>query len=293
MTCYTALITPFDPEGNLDTEGFVFHVNRQIEAGVDGLVILGTTAEAATLTEKEKETLLKLARKNCDLPLMAGCSATTSAQTLENLQKAADLGANSALVCTPAYIKPTQEGVFQYYEAVSKASPLPIVAYNNPGRTVVNIEVETLKRIAKLPNITGIKECSENIAQISDILFTIKKERPDFDVICGDDIMTLPFMALGADGIISGGASVIPHEMVALLKACNDGDFEKARALNHALIPVFKAFRLESSPIPLKAALVVMGLPSGNPRLPLTPLNPKYQNSLTSAVQWLNAIPTF
>jgi 4-hydroxy-tetrahydrodipicolinate synthase len=296
MTCsgvFTALITPFDQQGAFDVEGFHFHLRRQKEAGVDGLVVLGTTGETATLSTQERETVIKLARKEAGLPLMVGCGSYSTAQTVENVRMAADCGGDYALVVSPFYNKPTQEGLYLHFKEISYASPIPIVVYNNPGRTGVNIKVETLKRIADLPQICGVKECSESIPQICDILYTIKKERPEFALICGDDTFLFSMMALGGDGVISGGANLIPDQMLAMFRACKNNEFEKARALNLSLIPVFNALRLESNPIPLKAALQLLDLPSGNPRLPLTPLNPKFLPAVEEAVQWLNAIPTF
>lgn len=291
MTCsgtYTALITPFDQQGNIDEEGFCLNIRRQKAAGVDGLLVLGSTGETATLTEQEKETLIRLAREETNLPLIVGCGASSTAQTIENIHRAAACGGNYALVISPYYNKPTQEGLFRHFEAISRATPIPILAYNNPGRAGVNIAVDTLKRIADLPNICGVKESSENIPQITDVLYTIKKERPSFSVICGDDNFTFSIMALGGDGVISGGANLIPEHMVAMVQDFRNGEFEKARELNLALVPLFNALRLESNPIPLKAALQLSGLPSGNPRLPLTPLNPKFLPTLKEALVVLN-----
>jgi 4-hydroxy-tetrahydrodipicolinate synthase len=294
MTCsgvYTALITPFDSKGNLDLEGFRFHVQRQKDANVSGLVVIGTTGEVATLSLQEKEQLVKAAREEGgSLPLMAGCGSYSTEQTIENIHKAAHWGCDYALVISPFYNKPTQEGLYRHFERISEASPIPALVYNIPGRTGVNIEVETLKRIAELPRICGVKECS-HLSQITDILFTIKRERPEFSLLCGDDPLTLAVMALGGDGVISGGANLIPHQMVAMVEACKRGEFEKARELNLSLVPIFNALRLESNPIPLKAALQLAGLPSGNPRLPLTPLNSKYLPILEQA--WSSVTQTF
>jgi len=285
---FTALITPFDQKGNIDIDGFLFHLKRQREAGVDGVVVLGTTGEATTLSMQEKKTLIKIARKETSLQLMVGCSSSSTAQTIENIQVAADFGADSILVSSPFYTKPTQEGLFRHYEEVSRVNSIPIIAYNNPSRTGVNIEIETLQRIANLPGICGIKESSEDIPQICDIFYTIKKERPDFAVICGDDILTFVVMALGGDGVISGGANLIPNQIVSMIQFFKQGQFEKARNCNLNLMPIFNALRSESNPIPLKAALQLLGLPSGSPRLPLTSLNPRYMPNLERALQIIN-----
>lgn len=295
MTCsgvYTALVTPFDQQGKIDIEGFRFHIKRQKEAKVAGLVVLGTSGETATLSAAEKETLLKIARQEAgSLHIMAGCGSSSTAQTLENLQMAERLGCDSALVITPFYNKPTQEGLFRHYEALANASKLPIFLYNNPSRTGVNLEIETLKRIVELPRICGIKESSSDFNQLNDILFFIKEARPEFSLLCGDDSFTYSFMTIGADGVISGGANLIPHQMVALVNACRSHDFEKARKLHLTLIPLFNALSLESNPIPLKAALQLAKLPSGYPRAPLTPLQPSYLPILEEA--WSSVTKTF
>lgn len=284
MTCYPALITPFDKDGLLDLEGFAFHIRRQEEAGADGLVVLGTSGESSTLSQEEKERLMRFARAQTTLPLMMGCGYPSTVQTIENVHRAAAWGADSVLVVSPFYNKPTQEGLFRHYEAVAKASVLPIMVYNNPTRTGINIEVETLRKIAELPRICGVKESSGNLAQITQVLSTLKKEHPDFSVICGDDHLTFCIMALGGDGVISGGANLFPDQMVELIQLCKSGAFVKARELHFALLPLFQALTVESHPIPLKAALQLMDLPSGDPRLPLTPLNTKYIPTLTQAL---------
>jgi len=280
MTCsgvYTALVTPFDSTGKVDIEGFRLHIQRQNEAGASGLVVLGTTGEAATLTHPEKEALLKAAKEEANsLSLMVGCGTYSTTQTIENIQWAADKGCDCALVVSPFYNKPTQEGLFSHYAAICRASPIPIVLYNNPSRTGCNMSLEAIKRIADLPCVIGIKECSGGVQQAGELIAFAKQKRPDFSILCGDDILTLPMMALGADGVISGGANLIPKEMVMLVEACRQGEFKKAREIHHNLLPLFNALSVESHPIPLKAALQLAGLPSGEPRLPLTPLQTKY-----------------
>jgi 4-hydroxy-tetrahydrodipicolinate synthase len=289
---HTALITPFEQEGTIDLAGFRLHIQRQKLAGASGLVVLGTTGEAATLTYDEKESLIKAAKEEAGaLPVMAGCGSFSTAQTIEAIQRVADLGCDSALVISPFYNKPTQEGLYQHYEAISRASTIPIFLYNNPARTGINMSVDTIKRIADLPRICGIKESSGNVSQVGDIIAILKKQRPCFSVICGDDILTLPMMALGADGVISGGANLFPKKMVELVEACKKDDFKRARDIHHALVPLFNALCLESHPIPLKAALQLADLPSGHPRLPLTPLHPKYFSQLKDI--WSNGTQIF
>lgn len=278
---YTALITPFDSRGEVDFEGLRFHIKRQQEAEVDGLVLLGTTGESPTLSLQEKERLIAVAyEESRGLPLMVGCGTYSTSQTLENIQKAAEQGASSALVITPFYNRPTQMGMVQHFETLCKASPIPLVVYNNPGRTGVHIEVETLKRLSDFPQIIGIKECSGSIFHFCDLLRTVKQERPTFSIFTGDDNMLYPTLAMGGDGVISSLANLIPKKIKALMSACENKDFFTAQKLNLSLVPLFKALFMESNPIPLKAALNLCGLPAGSPRLPLTPLDPKYMPHL-------------
>lgn len=278
---YTALITPFKASGALDIEGLRLLVKMQREAHMDGLVALGTTGEAPTLSPQEKETVIKTVREEWpSRPLMVGCGAYSTTQTIENIQHAASLGADLALVITPFYNKPTQEGVFRHFEALSRISPLPIVLYNNPGRTGVHIETPTLERIADLYGIVGIKETSGSVVHFSDILYTIKQKRPDFAVLSGDDNIGFAVMALGGDGIISGASHLVPRAMLDMAHACRTGDLMSAQKLNLLLTPLFKALLLETNPIPLKALLTLAGLPAGEPRLPLTPLSSKYHPTL-------------
>lgn len=287
MTCsgvYTALITPFDQKGEVDFEGFRLHITRQIAAGVNGLVILGSTAETASLSVQEKKELLKCARQEMGLlPLIAGCGSNSTSQTSENVEIAAQCGADYALVVSPYYNKPTQEGLFRHFEAVSKASPLPLILYNNPARSVVNIESATLQRLAELPNICGVKECSGNLGQVSEIAATIKKRRPEFALLSGDEWLFLPMLAVGADGLISGWGNLIPSQMVSIYTWWLSNQYEKAKELHLALTCLFNALKLESHPIPLKAALQLAGLPGGHPRLPLTPLQDKFLEPLKKA----------
>jgi 4-hydroxy-tetrahydrodipicolinate synthase len=274
---YTALITPFDASGALDAEGLRFLVRRQCEAGIDGLVALGTTGEAPTLSAKEKERVIQIVREEGEhTDLMVGCGAYSTTQTLENILCAADLGADYALVITPFYNKPTQEGVFRHFEALCEKTPIPIMLYNNPTRTGMNIDVPTLEKIAELPGMIGVKETSGNLPQFSDILYTIKLKRPEFSVMSGDDNVAYAAMALGADGVISGVSNILPKTMLLLAEACQDENFEVARQLNLALTPLFKALLVETNPIPLKTLHNLLQLPAGSPRLPLTPLSPHF-----------------
>jgi 4-hydroxy-tetrahydrodipicolinate synthase len=288
---YTALITPFDAQGALDEEGLCFLIQRQKNAGVDGIVVLGTTGEAPTLTDQEKERIIRLAaQEKGNLLLMVGCGAYSTTQVLENIQTASRLGADAALVVTPFYNKPTQQGVFIHFQTVCQSSPIPVCIYNHPGRTGVNIELEVLQKLAEIPNVLGIKETAGSIPQFADILYSVKKQRPHFAVLSGDDNLAFPVKALGGDGVISAASNLFPETMVALLEACDKGNYEQAQKINLALTPLFKGLALESNPIPLKAALNMCGLPGGKPRLPLTPLSKKYENQLRQTLSLMLGI---
>lgn len=283
MTCYTALITPFNQAGDLDEAGF--ENNLTFQQPVDGLVVLGTTGETPTLSLFEKKRVLTLARQS-PLPLMVGCGAYSTTQTLENLQLAAEHGADNALVVTPYYNKPTQEGLFRHFEYLATHSPLPIVVYNIQGRTSVNLKTETLYKLLSFPNIIGVKEASGNLKQICEVV-ALKNERPDFQVYAGDDIWTLPLMALGGDGVISVSSNLVPKLMKALVEACKQANYSVAQSLHQRLLPLFEASSFETNPIPIKAAMQVAGLAAGKPRLPLTPLQETYLPSLKMLVEEL------
>jgi len=270
---YTALITPFNTSDQLDLAGFRQLVRLQEEADIDGILVLGTTGETPTLSPSEKESIIKTAREKWTKPtLMVGCGTYSTTQTLENIFHAKACGADSALIITPFYNKPTQEGIFCHFEVLSRASPLPIVVYNNPARTCINIEIQTLQRIAQLPGVIGVKETSGSVLHMSEILQTIKQERPEFAVLAGDDNMAFVTRCLGGDGVISGVSNIFPEAV----KQLYFGDFKTAQKLNGDLTPLFKALVVETNPIPLKALMLLAGLPSGNPRLPLTPLSSKW-----------------
>lgn len=286
MTCYTALITPFNKEGGLDEEGLRHNLASQNE--MDGIVALGTTGETPTLTFEEKRRIIQISRES-PLPLMVGCGAYSTHQTLENLKCAADLGADSSLVVTPYYNKPTQEGLFRHFLMIAHNSPLPIVLYNIPGRTAVNLKSETLEKLAQIPSIIGIKEASGDIAQISKAI-EIKKWRPDFKVYAGDDALTLPVISLGGDGVISVASNLLPKQMKKLSLASKEENHTVALNLNLQLFPFFQACGFETNPIPIKAAMDLAGLAAGSPRLPLTPLDKTYLPLMKQIIQNLGLL---
>ena len=266
--CGTALVTPFC-DGKVDYEAYGRLVRRQLGAGVDFLVPLATTGETPTLSPDEKTRLLRMTRELApDTPIVAGVGSNSLYATLENISLLAPCGADAFLVVVPYYNKPTQEGQYMYFKAVSERSPLPIVMYNVPGRTGANMSAQTAVRLAEdCPGIIATKEASGNFAQVSEILRTAPE---GFSVLSGDDDMTLALMAAGASGVISVASNIAPAEVTRMAAAMLRCDLPVARSLHLKLLPLFKACFAESNPVPAKAALSLMGLMRSEVRLPLS-----------------------
>lgn len=266
--CGTALITPFR-DGKVDYDAYRVLVRRQLDAGVDFLVPLGTTAETPCLDNEEKCNLLRITRELCgDTPLLVGAGTNSLAQTIANMKMLEPYGADAFLIVVPYYNKPTQDGIVEYFKAVAASTSKGIVAYNVPGRTGTNMTAATTLRVAQIPNVIAVKEASGNLAQIVDVL----RGAPEgFSVFSGNDDQTWPLMACGAAGIISVASNVAPGKIVELTRAAGQGDMAKAMKLNMELVPLFKNCFVESNPISVKAALSVMGFCTPEMRLPLTP----------------------
>ena len=266
--CGTALVTPFC-DGKVDYEAYGRLVRRQLGAGVDFLVPLATTGETPTLSPDEKTRLLRMTRELApDTPIVAGVGSNSLDATLENISLLAPCGADAFLVVVPYYNKPTQEGQYMYFKAVSERSPLPIVMYNVPGRTGANMSAQTAVRLAEdCPGIIATKEASGNFAQVSEILRTAPE---GFSVLSGDDDMTLAMMAAGASGVISVASNIAPADVTRMAAAMLRCDLPEARSLHLRLLPLFRACFAESNPVPAKAALSLMGLMRSEVRLPLS-----------------------
>ena len=264
----TALVTPF-VDGEVDWQAFRNLVRRQVEAGVDFLVPLGSTAETPCLTDAEKVKILEIAREESNgLPIVAGAGSNSLTATVRNMRLLDGHGADAYLIVVPFYNKPTQDGLYQYFKAVAEETDRQVILYNVPGRTGTNMKTETTLRLAEIPNITAVKEASGDIAQIIDI----KRQAPEgFAVLSGNDDQTLPLMACGADGVISVASNVAPEQMKALTRAVAASDLKEAIRLNNSLMPLYHACFVESNPIPAKAALSLMGLCRDEMRLPLLP----------------------
>lgn len=279
---YTAIVTPFLADGALDEEGLKVLISKQQEANVNGIVVLGTTGEAPTLTAAEKERVIKIARSMIGgkVQCIVGTGTNATATTIAETKKAFDLGADAALVATPYYNRPTQEGLYLHYKALAESTPLPLIVYNVPGRTSVNLLPSTLKRLAEFPTITSVKEASGNISQMMEIIESILPERPDFKVLSGDDNLTLPLMSLGGHGIISVVSNLVPELIVDLYQACEKNDWQTARKFHYELLPLFRSAFIETNPIPIKAMMRFAGLPAGPCRLPLTPLSAENERKI-------------
>jgi len=268
--CGTALVTPFRRDFSLDEGTLRRLVRRQIDGGIDFLVPCGTTGESPTLTRAEHLRVVEitLEEANGKLPVLAGAGGYNTAEVIELGRELRHMGVDGILSVTPYYNKPTQEGLFQHYQAIAAAVALPIVVYSVQGRTGVNVEPATLARLAKIDNIVGVKEASGNISQMANVLHEVPA---GFHVLSGDDAITIPLISLGGRGIISVASNEIPREMTQLAAAALGGDFAQARAIQARFLPLMNVNFVESNPIPVKAAMALMGLVEPVYRLPLVP----------------------
>lgn len=263
----TALVTPFK-DGSVDYDAYRVLVRRQVAAGVDFLVPLGSTAETPCLLDEEKQELLKITREEAaGLPVVAGVGSNSLTATVRNMRVLDPYGADAYLVVVPFYNKPVQEGLYQYFKAVAGETDRQVILYNVPGRTGTNMKTETVLRLAELPNVSAVKEASGDVNQIIDI----KRLAPEgFSVLSGNDDQILPLMASGCDGVISVASNVAPEAVKALTEAVFRSDLKEAVRLNNSLMPLYNACFVESNPIPVKAAMSLMGYCSAEMRLPLT-----------------------
>lgn len=268
--CLTALVTPFR-NGAVDTTALADLVEAQIAAGINGLVPCGSTGESATMSHDEHLTVvrevIRVTRKR--VPVIAGTGSNATAEAIRLTRGAQELGADGALLISPYYNRPTQDGIVQHYAAIAEATRLPLIAYNIQGRTASNITTDTMARLAQIPRVVGVKEASGSMAQVLEVL---ERCGPDFAVWSGDDVVTLPLMASGGIGVISVASNVAPARMVELSDALRAGDLARARRVHTSLMPLFRHLFLEVNPIPVKTALAIMGRCSDELRLPLTPM---------------------
>jgi 4-hydroxy-tetrahydrodipicolinate synthase len=289
--CATALVTPFTKTGAVDEERLRALVERQLAGGVRVLVPCGTTGESATMTEEEDRRVIQLTVETARgrAHVIAGTGSNSTAAAIEYSRRARDIGADAVLVVAPFYNKPTQEGLYAHFRAVAEAvSDVPVVLYNVPGRTAVNISARTTLRLAReVENIVAVKEASANLSQIMEIL----GERPSgFRVLSGDDAWTLPLIALGAEGIVSVAANEAPDLMSRMVEAALNGQWDEARSLHYRLLPLMEINFVETSPGPVKAALAMMGLIEETLRLPLVPVQEESRAKLREVLAALGLI---
>jgi 4-hydroxy-tetrahydrodipicolinate synthase len=275
----TALVTPFTDDDRIDIEAVRRLAVRQIDGGVDMLVPCGTTGEAVTLSDAEYETVLRTVVEAADgrVPVIAGAGSNSTEKTIETARVAVACGVDALLVVGPYYNKPTQEGYYQHFRTVAEAVDAPIVMYNVPGRTGGNIAAETQLRIAAIDNVVAVKEASGILSQQYQVL----RGRPEgFAVLSGDDNLVLPQIAAGLDGVISVVANETPDEFARMVHLAMDGDFDSARSIHYRLLDLLEGNFIESSPIPVKCAMRMMGLCGDRVRLPLVPIQPENRERL-------------
>jgi 4-hydroxy-tetrahydrodipicolinate synthase len=290
---YTALVTPFTADDRVDLEVMRRLVRRQADHGVAGVVPMGTTGESATLSPEEHQRVVEVtveAARAGERPIrvIAGCGANDTRKAVALARRCQAAGADALLAVTPYYNKPKQEGMAAHFRAIADAVDLPVVLYNVPGRTGVNLAAETVLELAGDPRFAGVKEASGNLDQVSEIL----RGRPErFAVLSGEDSLTLPIVALGGDGVIAVVSNQAPAHLVALVAAALAGERERAAGLHARLLPLMRANFLESNPIPVKWAMARLGLMEGHLRLPLTPLAERFEEPLEEALAALELLP--
>ncbi len=275
----TALVTPFK-DGKLDEESYRKFIEWQIEEGIDGLLPCGTTGESATLSHEEHKDVIRICIEQAKgrVPVLAGTGSNNTKEAIELTKFAKDMGADAVLLITPYYNKPTQEGLLAHYKAIAKEVSIPMVVYNVPGRTGVNILPSTLQKLKKeIPEVIGIKEATGNLKQVSEI---VKACGEDFCVLSGDDFTTLPLLSVGGRGVVSVVSNILPKKTSDMCNLYLNRDTEKAKEIHYDLFPIAKAMFLETNPIPVKTALALMGKMELEFRLPLINMKPENEDKL-------------
>ena len=285
---YTALVTPFSG-GQIDVQALRDHVDFQIEKGIDGLVPCGTTGEASTLSHDEHIEVVRITVEQTAgrVPVIAGSGSNSTAEALELTKRVKEVGADACLMITPYYNKPTQEGLFQHFSTVAGKVDIPIVLYNVPGRTGINMLPETVARLAAIPNIVGLKDATADLKQAS---YTRQLTPDDFVILSGEDALVYPLMAVGGSGVICVTSNILPGEMAQLCRRFLTGDFSGAAELHHRLLPMCDALFVETNPIPVKAALFMMGRIKNELRLPLVPVSEKGAEKVRTAIKQFGLI---
>ncbi len=279
----TAMVTPFDHKGNIDFEKTTQLINYLISNGSDALVIAGTTGESPTLSTEEKLALFRHSVKVVDgrVPVVAGTGSNNTYASIELTKKAEEIGVDAIMIVAPYYNKPNQEGLYQHFKTIAESTELPVMLYNIPGRSVINMSVDTIVRLAELPNVVALKDASGDLDAMTAI---IAQTSDDFALYSGDDGLTLPVLAIGGTGIISVASHVIGNEMQEMVKLYESGNPKESAKIHQRIVPVMKSLFAAPSPTPVKTALQLKGLDVGSVRLPLVPLTEEERQTLVSTL---------
>lgn len=280
----TAMVTPFDQNGEIDFNATKTLVEHLITNGTDGLVVAGTTGESPTLTTEEKIELFKCVVEAAAgrVHVIAGTGSNNTQASMSLTKLAEETGVDGIMLVAPYYNKPSQEGLYQHFKTIAESTSLPVMLYNIPGRSIVNISVETVVRLSEIPNVVSIKEASGNLDAMAEI---ISKTPSDFTLYSGDDGLTIPVLAIGGAGVISVASHIIGNDMQEMINAFKNGDVQKAAATHRNLLPIMRALFIAPSPSPVKAALNLNGIQVGGVRLPMVPLSNKEQSALEKVLQ--------
>ncbi len=286
---YVAMVTPFTKEGTLDEEGFRSNINYLIDKGVNGLVGAGTTGESATMTHEEHHKVIEVLVDEVDgrVETIAGTGSNATSEAVSLTQFACDAGADAALLITPYYNKPQQHALVEHYRTVAESCDIPIIAYNVPSRTGSNIEVDTAVELAKIDGVDAIKEASGSVDKVSDIYRALTHEglEDKFNILSGEDSLTLPIMAVGGTGVISASANIDARRMVLMVDSILNDDYTRAMELHYEMLELIRALFVESNPVPVKTAMNLMGLPSGPLRQPLCDMKEENLEILKKALK--------
>lgn len=280
----TAMVTPFDQNGEIDFPAAENLINHLILNGTDGIVVAGTTGESPTLSSEEKVELFKFVVRvvNGRVPVVAGTGSNNTRASIELTKQAENAGVDAIMLVVPYYNKPSQEGLYQHFKTIAEVTTLPIILYNIPGRSVINMSVETTVRLAQIPNIVAIKDASGNLDAMAE---TISRTPEDFAVYTGEDSLTLPAISIGATGVISVASHIIGNEMQAMITKFKNGNTTEAAQDHRKLLPIFKGLFAAPNPSPVKAALNIKGVPVGGVRLPIIPLNDEETSTLREVLK--------
>ena len=286
---YVAMVTPFTNDLEIDEEGFRSNINYLIDKGVTGLVGAGTTGESATVSHEEHQRIIDILvdEVNGRVETIAGTGSNATSEALSLTQYAYDAGADSALLITPYYNKPQQHAMVQHYSTIADAIDIPLILYNVPSRTGINMDVETIVELAKVDGIDAVKEASGSVDKVSDIYKALTHEgiEDDFCILSGEDSLTLPLMAVGATGVISASANIDAKRMVLMVDSILNDDYTRAMELHYEMVELIRALFIESNPVPVKTAMDLMGLPSGPLRQPLAEMLPENLEVLKKALK--------